>query len=224
MQRRVPALTQAAFASCQVEGGWHPPPELPPSKSCGRNEAPQTAGASGESIRQPRSPHRSAEFAENGCGGGVGGGEGGGEGGGGDGGGGEGGGDGGGGDGGGGEGGGDGGGDGGGGDGGGGAGGGDGGGGDGGGGDGGGDGGGGEGGGDGGRPDTSSAQQRTARSAAVASQLYTALSSPRCDTRYAPAPPSACWHSSHTHTSASSCPQPLPRAAGSSSRVHSLAP
>jgi len=42
---------------------------------------------------------------------------------------------------------------------------------DGGGGDGGGDGGGGDGGGDGGRPDTSSAQQRTARSAVVGSQL-----------------------------------------------------
>ena len=30
--------------------------------------------------------------------------------------------------------------------------------------------------------------------------------------------------SSHTHTSASSCPQPLPRATGSSSRVHRRAP
>ena len=118
----------------------------------------------------------------------------------------------------------EGGGDGGGGDGGGGDGGGDGGGGDGGGGDGGGDGGGGDGGGDGGKPDPSSAQQRTARSAVVASQLNTALSPPRTATWYAPAPPSACWHSSHTHTSASSCPQPLPRAAGSSSRVHRRAP
>ena len=160
------------------------------------------------SYSQPSSEHSSVDLRCQGVGGGNGGGDGGGdggggeggggEGGGGDGGGGEGGGEGGGGDGGGGEGGGEGGGDGGG----------EGGGGEGGGGDGGGDGGGGDGGGDGGRPDTSSAQQRTARSAVVGSQLYTALSSPRCDTRYAPAPPSACWHSSHTHTSASSCPQP----------------
>ena len=47
---------------------------------------------------------------------------------------------------------------------------------------GGGDGGGGDGGGDGGRPDTSSAQQRTAYRVASAEQLNTALSSPRTAT------------------------------------------
>ena len=50
---------------------------------------------------------------------------------------------------------------------------------DGGGGDGGGDGGGGDGGGDGGRPDTSSAQQRTASSIVLAEHWYSALLPPR---------------------------------------------
>ena len=173
------------------------------------------------SYSQPSSAHRSVDLRCHGVGGGNGGGEGGGDGGGGDGGGGEGGGEGGGGEGGGGLGGGDGCGEGGGGDGGGGDGGGDGGGGDGGGGDGGGDGGGGDGGGDGGRLDTSSAQQRTACSAVVASQLATSLSSPRTARRKLLG--SVPGHSSYDHTSESSCPQPPPRAAGSSYRLHNRA-